>query len=35
MSYAIQARPALAWREVAIQAGFLLWALVMLVVQNG
>lgn len=31
MSYAIQAQPALAWRELILQAALFVWALVMLV----
>jgi hypothetical protein len=32
MSYAIQAKPALAWREIAIMTAFFVWAIYQLVV---
>ncbi|MEV6160045.1 hypothetical protein AB0L53_57870 [Nonomuraea sp. NPDC052129] len=33
MSYAIQARPALGWREIIIMAGLSVWALYVIVTQ--
>lgn len=34
MSYAIQATPGLAWREIIVQSGLFVWALTMLVTQG-
>ncbi|WP_220449277.1 hypothetical protein, partial [Nonomuraea mesophila] len=35
MSYAIQAGPVLAWRELLVQTVLLVWVLYMLITQNG
>jgi hypothetical protein len=35
MSYAIQAKPRLAWRELIIQSALFVWALVALITQGG
>ncbi|TDD05387.1 hypothetical protein E1292_17125 [Nonomuraea deserti] len=35
MSYAIQASPVLAWRELLVQAVLFVWVLYMLITQNG